>query len=201
MKNQRSKKKKKTFDLGDEYRRSWKYVVESRNFIFIIIGIFLVFSLIGFFIRPPEEIEAWIIDTIRELIEKTQGMSGIELIQFIFFNNLLSSFSGIALGIFLGTMPVFSAIVNGYILGYVASASVKTAGAGILWRLFPHGIFELPAVFISFGLGLRLGIFIFQKKKMSFKYHIINSLKVFLLIVVPLLVIAAIIEGTLISLE
>ena len=34
-----------------------------------------------------------------------------------------------------------------------------------LFRLLPHGIFELPAIFISLGLGLRFGMFIFQKEK------------------------------------
>jgi len=41
--------------------------------------------------------------------------------------------------------------------------SVGIEGYGILWRLVPHGIFELPAVFISLGLGIKLGTFIFRE--------------------------------------
>jgi len=65
-----------------------------------------------------------------------------------------------------------------------------------LWKLFPHGIFELPAVFISLALGMKLGTFIFQKKKMnSFKDYLWNSFRIFIFVVIPLLVIAAFIEG------
>jgi len=44
---------------------------------------------------------------------------------------------------------------------------VQTDGFLSLWRLLPHGIFELPAVFISLGMGLKIGMFIFQKKKLE----------------------------------
>ena len=93
------------------------------------------------------------------------------------------------------------AIANGYILGFVSSMSVESAGVASLGKIIPHGIFELPAIFISLGLGLKFGTFAFQKNKAkSFKNYLINSLRVFLLIVIPLLIIAGIIEGTLIFL-
>ena len=79
--------------------------------------------------------------------------------------------------------------------------SINTDGGLSLWKILPHGIFELPAVFIALGIGIKLGMFIFQKKKLeSLKNYSINSLRVFLLIILPLLVIAGIIEGTLIFL-
>ena len=119
--------------------------------------------------------------------------------EFIFLNNAQSSFMGIVLGVLLGIFPVIATIANGFILGFVASLSVDSEGFFVLWRIFPHGIFELPAIFISFGLGLKTGTFVFQKKKFeSFKNYLYNSLKVFLFIIIPLLIIAAIIEGTLI---
>jgi uncharacterized membrane protein SpoIIM required for sporulation len=56
----------------------------------------------------------------------------------------------------------------------------------------------LPAIFISLGLGLKTGMFIFQKDKIKIlKKYLYNSIKVFLLIVIPLLIIAGFIEGTL----
>ena len=92
--------------------------------------------------------------------------------------------------------------INGYVLGFVAYLVVNSDGILVLWRLFPHGIFELPAIFISLGLGLKVGTFIFQKKKFeSLKKYSLNSLRVFLFIVLPLLIIASIIEGSLIYLS
>jgi uncharacterized membrane protein SpoIIM required for sporulation len=74
--------------------------------------------------------------------------------------------------------------------------SVAENGIFVLWRLLPHGFFELFAVFISLGMGLKIGGFIFQKKKINFlRDNFLNSFKVFLFIIIPLLIIAAIIES------
>jgi len=66
--------------------------------------------------------------------------------------------------------------------------------------IFPHGVFELPAVFISLGLGVRFGTFMFSKNALSeLKHRFIGSIKVFFFVIMPLLVLAAIIEGVLIT--
>jgi stage II sporulation protein M len=193
--------KKESFNLLKEYRKSLGYVKDSALFIYIIIGIFLFFILIGFFIPTPQLIYDAIINYIQNILTETENMSELNIISFIILNNLQSTFLGIFFGIFLGILPILNAIINGYILGFVSSISVANGGIFTLWRLLPHGIFELPAIFISLGLGLKMGMFIFQKDKLkSFKNYLINSFKVFLLVIVPLLIIAGIIEGTLISL-
>lgn len=191
--------KKENFNLKKEYKKCWNYLKESKKFIYIIVAVFFIFILFGFFIPVPASLTEQILKFIGELIEKTQGMSQGELIKFILLNNLQSSFFGMILGILLGVFPVIMAIANGYLLGFVSSISVQNSGFLVLWRLLPHGIFELPAVFISLSLGLKLGTFIFQKRKLeSLRKYFWNSLRVFLLIVIPLLVIAGIIEGSLI---
>ncbi len=195
----KKRKKRKENFLKNNYFKSWEYIKESKNFIYATIIIFLFFVLVGFFIPAPDIVEEQILNFIKELIEKTSGMSKEELIRFIFLNNLQSSFLGMILGIFLGLFSIIMAVTNGYLLGFVASMSVENQGGLILLKLLPHGIFELPAIFISFGLGLKLGTFIFQKKKLeSFKKYFWNSLRVFLFIIIPLLIIAGIIEGSLI---
>jgi stage II sporulation protein M len=164
-------------------------------------------------------------------------MSRGELISFIFLNNLQSSFFGMVFGIALGIFSMITSVLNGYLLGFVSSKAVYEGGILVLWRLFPHGIFELPALFLSTGLGLKLGLpFIYRyfkyywKKQNNFallmgilflplsiiltlisnknlrKYQLKdflfrfnNSLRVFLFVIFPFLLIAAIIEGILIS--
>lgn len=194
--------KKNNFNLKKEYKNSWKFIKKSKNYIYIIIGIFILFSLIGFFIQPTPEIEAKILEFIKELVEKTSGMSQIELILFIFLNNLQSTFIALITGVFFGAIPIFASISNGYLVGFVGNAVTQEQGLIALWRLLPHGIFELPAIFISLGLGLKISSFIFKKQKTKkLKKYLIQSLKTFILIVIPLLVIAAIIEGILIYLS
>ncbi|MFZ1970599.1 MAG: stage II sporulation protein M [Candidatus Nanoarchaeia archaeon] len=189
---------KKRFSLRKEYIKSWNYIKDSKKFIFIIIGLFFLFAFIGFFIPAPNYISQQILIYIQSLVSQTSSMSSFKLISFIFFNNIQSSLLGLILGVFFGIFPVFVALVNGYLLGFVANGSVKANGIIILWKLFPHGIFELPAVFISLGLGMKLGSLLLSKEKNVFKDNFINALRVFLLVVLPLLVIAAIIEGSLI---
>ena len=192
-------KKKRGFNLKKEYIESWNYIKESKNFIYVAIAIFFASFILAFFVQPSEALLSYILEFIEELLGKTQGMSAIELMGFIFFNNLQSSFFGMIFGMVLGVFPVLAAIANGYVLGFVSSFSVVEQGASSLLRLLPHGIFELPAIFISLGLGLKLGSFIFEKNKYeSFRNFFRNSLRVFLFIIIPLLIIAAIIEGVLI---
>ena len=200
MKRKRVVKKKRGNLLAKNISDSWNYIKESRNFIYSIILIFFAFFLIGFFLPVPAEIAQQILKFIEELLKQTENMNQLEITRFIFFNNLQSSFTGMIFGIFLGIFPMVVAMLNGYILGFVALLSVSNEGIFVLWRLVPHGVFELPAVFISLGLGLKFGTFIFQKNKSeSFRNYFWNSIKTFVFIVLPLLVIAAIIEGALIA--
>jgi stage II sporulation protein M len=197
-----SQKLKIKFSLKEEYVKSFNYIKKSKNFIYFSISLFFLFSLIGLFVPVPEFIEEEILKIISELIQKTNGLGLGGLIGFIFTNNFQSSFFSVIFGAILGILPIFAIIFNGYLLGFVVSIVIKSGGIFSLWKILPHGIFELPAIFISFGLGIKLGSFIFYKKKLFlFKEYFWNSLRVFLFIIFPLLVIAAIIEGTLIFLN
>lgn len=197
-------RKKKSIDkkISNQYKESFEFIKETKNFIFATIIIFFLFSLIGFFTPTPPQIQEAIIKFIQELIEKTKDMSQSQLTSFIFTNNLQSAFLGMILGVFLGVFPIITAIANGYLLGYVAKIATQSESILILWKIFPHGIFELPAVFISLGLGLRLSAFIFQKEKIkTLKILTKKSIKTFILVVIPLLIIGALIEGALIFIQ
>ena len=194
----KKRKEKKNFNILNEYRESWKYIKESKKFIYLVAGIFLLFLLIGFFIPTPEFLYDEIMKFLKGLLTETQNMSQLDLIGFIISNNVQSTFLSIILGMFLGVFPLASIIANGYMLGFVSSISINNSGLLSLFRILPHGIFEIPAIFISLGLGLKTGMFIFHKDKIkTFRNYFCNSLRVFLLIVVPLLILAGIIEGTL----
>ena len=192
-------KSKKNF-ISKNYSASWNYLKSSKNYIYFIMVLFFLFAVIGFFFPAPEGLSKAIILFIEKLVEKTKDLSGIGLISFIFLNNLQSCFIGFLLGFFLGIVPVLICILNGYILGFVGNLAVEKSGPYVLWALLPHGIFELPAIFISLGLGLRFGMFLFRKDLVeNLRESFIYGLKTFLLIVIPLLIIAAIIEGSLIA--
>lgn len=198
MRKGAKKERLKNF-LRRNYFKSWEYIKESKNFIWVAVIVFFVAVIIGFLYQP-----VWVVNFVLEQMKKaladTSGMNTFQLMNYIFLNNLRVSFSGLIYGFILGLPTVILSVFNGYAVGYVSSTAVSTAGAGSLLNLLPHGIFELPAIFISFGMGIKFGSFIFYKEKMkNFSKFFVNSLRVFVFVVLPLLIIAAIIEGVLIS--
>lgn len=181
---------------------AFRYVQESKRYIYSIIGIFIFFIFIGFFLVPlSPELSQILNKSLKDILLKAEGLSGIRLILFIFVNNVTVAFTGILFGVLFGVYPLLSSVANGTVLGYVFAKVNAISGISDFWRILPHGIFELPAIFISLGIGLRLGTFMFSKDaQYEFKYRFISSIKVFLFIIVPLLIVAAVIESLLILL-
>ena len=136
-------------------KKQRNYLKESKSSIKLVVTIFVASLLLGLLFANP--LSTIINPLLKNLIEQTENLNTLELIIFIFLNNALTSLIGLFLGLFLGIFPIIVAVTNGVILGYVLE---RTAQISILefWRLLPHGIFELPAVFISLGMGLKLGI-------------------------------------------
>ncbi len=189
-KNKRSWKR----EFADTFGESLSYIFEQKKFIYAVVWIFGLSSLMGF--AYADILDRFFADMIKDIIAQTQDLDFIEMIWFIFSNNVTTSLLGIFLGIFFGFFPFFNALFNGTLLGYVYSKTSAIAGYGVIWRIFPHGIFELPAVFISLGLGMHLGAALFARDK---KAEIVErgrrSLRAFLSVIVPLLIVAAIIES------
>jgi stage II sporulation protein M len=191
-----TKKSKQGF-FGRNYISCWEYLKESKNYIYFSAGIFVLFALIGFIF--PIFFKQQILDFIKNLSLQVSGLNFQQLFSFIFLNNLRATFFSILLGIGFGIFPLITAIVNGYLLGFVARYSVNEGGLLVLWRLLPHGIFEIPAVILSLGIGMKLGLWVFTKKQ-SFKEEVFEALRFFIFVVLPLLLIAGIIESLLIAL-
>ncbi len=173
------------------------YLRKSLTFVYVACALFLASGIIAFLF--PENF-SFFDDWLRDIVNRIIGLSPFELILFIFQNNTLSALFALLLGVALGIVPIANVLVNGALLGYVFARVFEAGGISIVWRIVPHGIFELPAIMISIGLGIKLGFFIFSRhKKAAFIERFISSLNVFIYIIVPLLIIAAVIEGLLIS--
>ena len=108
----------------------------------------------------------------------------------LFGNNLRAMVLSILYGFipFL-YLPALSMGVNAAIIGMLAAmidGQWLLLAAGIL----PHGIFELPALFLSLAAGLCLC----RNEQGIMKPLLLNILRVVVLLVVPLLVLAAVAE-------
>lgn len=187
--------------IYENFLESVKYLKNIKNYFWFSLILFAVIGVLSFIF--PLFFEKEILGFIQDLIERTRGMNSFELTGFIIYNNIKSALFAVVFGIFFGVIPFLITVVNAYVLGFVSSRTVAAAGHWVLWRLVPHGIFEIPAVLISVALGIRLGMFLFVykggNKKKEYWEWVKDSLRVFLFIIIPLLVIAGIIEGFLVG--
>lgn len=115
----------------------------------------------------------------------------------IFFNNLkvcLILFIG---GITFGAATVYILSQNGYIIGSISEVMLRHYDVSVFAAtLVPHGIFEISAILMSAALGLQMacallldGVGLSNAGNMCAWYG-----KRFFLIVIPLLIIAALVE-------
>jgi len=95
-------------------------------------------------------------------------------------------------------LPALSMGVNAILLGMVAS-SVNGQWLLLAAGILPHGIFELPALCLSLAAGLclcqNINRYIRKNEKGIMKPLLLNILRVTGLVVIPLLVVAAIMES------
>lgn len=117
---------------------------------------------------------------------------------FIFLNNAIKSLIAMLSGFFFGIFPILFIAVNGYILGMVVALRLPEWGwVKIAAAILPHGIIEIPAVIVACSQGVMLGyhfyLAVFKGEK--FKPHLVESLKIYFKVVVPMLLIAAIVEA------
>lgn len=79
---------------------------------------------------------------------------------FLFFNNAIKAVLFMFLGAFLGLLPLYVLFANGGVLGYVLQTASGSEMSGVelfVKGILPHGIIELPALFLSCGYGIRFG--------------------------------------------
>ena len=174
------------------------------HYVFITTVAFLAIAVMAYIAgRIFLDIPAYILDWFNESVENSGIVreDGSFSVVALFLNNLqamtLSVLYGFIPFLFL---PALSLGVNSVILGVLAayysnnSFSLLVLLAGIL----PHGIFELPALFLSLGAGLclckNINAYIRKNEKGVMKPLLLNILRTVCILVLPLLAVAAVME-------
>ncbi len=117
----------------------------------------------------------------------------------IMTNNLSVSFSAFAMGITAGIGTIWMMLMNGLLLGVIGAATWKAGMALQLWSFVaPHGVLELPAIFIAGGAGLEIarGLLFpgMLPRRISLAKAGSRAAKL-LMGTIPLLIVAGLIEG------
>ncbi len=191
----------------------WGFPELVRQRIHFIAGaavIFLFASLIGFLCITNDSklISLVVSDSWRAGIENDikQGKIGAHfpneykatISSKIMFNNIKVSFLAFAWGALLGAGTIHVLIINGLLLGGLAS--IYHAGSLHIefWSLIlPHGVIELISIFICAGAGLMLGYAIINpgpyRRRDWFRHEGLEAVKL-VIGCIPLFIIAAIVE-------
>lgn len=123
----------------------------------------------------------------------------ITTVLFLFLKNTLAILLSFAFSPLFCLMPLLTLLLNGWILAAAASIIVAEESLGfLLGGIMPHGIIEIPALFIGTAAGFSFGAAIltalFRKEKRSLlPATLLQNLK-YLALAVALLLPAAIIE-------
>ncbi len=188
--------KKQLRALGDFWREEYGRWVGMTAVAFLVL---VVLSYIAGRLFP--EIPAAILTYFNEVVADSGIVrdDGSFSALALFGNNLramvLSTLYGFIPFLYL---PALSMGVNAILLGMVAS-SVNGQWLLLAAGILPHGIFELPALCLSLAAGLclcqNINRYIRKNEKGIMKPLLLNILRVTGLVVIPLLVVAAIIES------
>lgn len=172
-------------------------------YFFVVFATFVLLTIFTTYLfqQNPEIAQ----NLMQNVLDKFQGIIKDGEISYLtlLINNVQASLLGILIGLipflFLPVLGIFS---NAAVLG-VVFASYQTAAVPI-WKIvvfgiLPHGVFELTAVFLCYAMGLCICWNLTKKivgyrKREDLKNLLQNCLRAALLYVVPLLIVAALIE-------
>ena len=141
------------------------------------------------------------IDTIERHEMWTDSIVGIKPLASsgIMTNNLSVAFATFAFGITAGIGTIYMMMFNGLMMGVVGAATWRGGMALQLWSFVaPHGVLELPAIFIAGGAGFEIarGLLFpgLLPRRESLAQAGARAARL-LLGTVPMLIVAGVIEG------
>jgi stage II sporulation protein M len=139
-------------------------------------------------------------DTLTNFAKIFANMPSWKLAAAIFLNNAVKTLFAILLGTALGIVPGIFLLANGAALGVAISLSIQARGLShSLLSILPHGVLELPAVFLGTSIGLMLGVQAIKRlrgrSETAIGSEIMRGLRFYCTVVLPLLLLAALVEA------
>jgi stage II sporulation protein M len=197
--------------IKELYLQEWERFKKDYVKIFLLI---MVISLTAslffyFFLVANEEITMMGMEQLVEVFEElgmTPGMSQLEMFNLILMQNLRASLVTIALGIIpIVVLPLASPALTTISVS-VVMAFVKIQEGNVLntvlYTILPHGVVELPALFISGSVGVFLSLNVLRKifpredeEEVQLQPIIVQAVRTYFLVIVPLIVVAALLES------
>ena len=168
--------------------------------VLVLSSLVFVFSIfIGYALG--EETSAQSFEGVLSNIPDPTESSSIEMFAAILSNNVVASFLFLATGILGGVPPLMFMAFNGFFIGYISWNVSQVQGLAFVFAtILPHGVIEIPAILLSASMGVGLGYSVIHRllKREGLARYVKDSLTIFVMRIIPLLVAAAGIETALI---
>ena len=190
------------------YRRAYPAIFrETFSYTFAAFLVFFAAAIAGFLVclGDPDFQRYFLGSRMAETIERremwTHSILTVKPLasSAIMTNNLSVSLATFALGITAGIGTLWMMVLNGLLLGVIGAACWQAGMAMQLWSFVaPHGVLELPAIFIAGGAGLLLarGLLFPGELPRSASLVRAGGLAVRLVLgTIPLLIVAGVVEG------
>ncbi|MDK2893074.1 MAG: stage sporulation protein [Methanohalophilus sp.] len=174
------------------------YVNEIKQLLLLSIVVFFISAVAGYvFTSMNPEMADLSLQELESIVELMEGLTPLQIMLLIFLNNSIKSLFAILLGVLLGIIPFLFLAYNGFLVGVVSYVFSDKGLIFILAAILPHGIIELPMIFLSVAIGMRVGIASFdvvRGRPSNVKEELTRGLSIFFRFVVPMLLIAAVVE-------
>jgi stage II sporulation protein M len=169
--------------------------MKYKRWLFLAIGLFVLGLVLG--LTTPASTSGTATDDagLQKLIDLLKPLPQHTLFVVIFAKNAIALLFSFALSPFFCLIPVAALVLNGWLLGWVSTSVIQEKSLGyLLAGLLPHGIVEIPALFLGEAVALSFGTAVmlaqFKKDKtIHLKQHL-----VYLGIAIALFLPAALIE-------
>ena len=194
-----------------EYRRAFAFLRRLLAPLLLMLVVFVAVAVVAHFAfsaqyhADPAKMEQQITQLAelfddKDVISESGQLSAVGL----FFNNFIASGMSVVIGVvpFI-FVPMAALALNAVLIGMI-SAIMYTTGVGGFYELMvsvaPHGVFEIPALIISSAMGIALCLdisarILYKKRNMSFLTLLAEVARLSVLVVVPLLAVAAVLEA------
>jgi len=174
-------------------RRSAQTIGEARQSLLLATAVFACGCLAGAVFHDRL---GFLQDQVEKLLRQFSDKTALDFITSIFLHNLLAAYVAMCFITFFGILPLAIALFNGLLIGWFGASLVPVHGPEILFMLLPHGVFEIPAVVIAWGVGIWRGFgYRMTDRGSSSLERWQQAHLVFVAWVLPLLLMAAVIEG------
>ncbi len=185
--------------LREKILRVLDIVFQGRTHILRVLAIFVGSCFLGFWV--PGIIGQNTFESARgqfSLWMNDYGAYIWSLAFFIILKNTWTTYLWMRLGTLYGFLPYCAAFFNGTVIGaFVKWTSHSVGSYHVVWQMLPHGIFEVPAFILAFGMGVQIGsVRVAGLRGAPVREAVKNANLVFVYLSIPLLVLAGFIEAS-----